>query len=134
MTGDFSAAFAGSLVIDLDHMISYFRHGILFSRAKLFKALTDEVDQWGDQRNFLHSIYSWFFISALLFLMNRTFGFVFSIAYFFHLVLDAMDSAVYYPLFPSKKFLIKGFVKYYSKQEIIFDVCLLIFALWIKNN
>ncbi|TAL48780.1 hypothetical protein EPN83_03225 [Patescibacteria group bacterium] len=126
ITGDFSTAIAGSLVMDLDHTISYFRHGILFKPRQLFKAISDEADPWGDQRNFLHSIFSWVVISVALLTINFNFGLVFSIAYFFHLVFDALDGADFYPFFPFKKFAIKGFVEYYSKQEIIFDILLIL--------
>lgn len=126
LTGDFPTALIGSLAIDLDHTISYFRHGILFKPRKLLKAAFNEVDLWGDQRNFLHSIFSWLAVSALLLIFNFKLGLVFSIAYFFHLVLDALDGADFYPFFPFKKILIKGFIKYYSKQEIIFDICLIL--------
>ncbi len=133
ITGNFPAALAGSLVMDLDHTISYFRHGILFKPHQLFKTIRDETDPWGDQRNFLHSIFGWVIFSVLLLTINFNFGLVFSIAYFFHLVLDALDSAVFYPFFPFRKFVIKGFVKYCSKQEIIFDICLILvlFTLFI---
>ena len=124
ITGDFPTALAGSLAMDLDHTISYFRHGILFKPRQLWKAIHDEADPWGDQRNFLHSIFSWIVISIVLLTINFNFGLVFSIAYFFHLVFDALDSADYYPFFPFREFVIKGFVKYFSKQEIIFDICL----------
>lgn len=124
ITGDSTTALAGSLVMDFDHVTPYFRHGILFKPRKLFKAIFDEVDPWGDQRNFLHSTFSWLFISSVLLVINFKFGLVFSIAYFFHLVFDALDSADFYPLFPFKNFVTKGFVKYYSKQEVILDICL----------
>ena len=126
ITGDFPTALAGSLAMDLDHTISYFRHGILFKPRQLWKAIHDEADPWGDQRNFLHSIFSWIVISIVLLTINFNFGLVFSIAYFFHLVFDALDSADYYPFFPFREFVIKGFVKYFSKQEIIFDICLIL--------
>lgn len=125
ITGDFPTALAGSLVIDLDHAISYFHHGILLKPSKLLKTISDEVDSWGDQRNFLHSIFSWVIISVLL-VINFKFGLLFSIAYFFHLVFDALDSADFYPFFPFKKFVIKGIIKYCSKQEMIFDLCLIL--------
>ena len=112
--------------MDLDHIISYFRHGILCKPRKLFQAISDEADPWGDQRNFLHSIFSWVISSPILLVINFKFGLVFSIAYFFHLVFDALDSADFYPFFPFRKFVIKGFVTYYSKQEIIFDICLVL--------
>jgi|SRR3989344_545353 len=126
ITGDFPTALAGSLVIDLDHTISYFRHGVLFKPRQLFKAILDEADPWKDQRNFLHSIFSWLVISLLLFVINFKFGLIFSLAYFFHLVLDALDSADFYPFLPFKKFVIKGFIRYYSKQEVVFNVCLIL--------
>ncbi|OIP56031.1 hypothetical protein AUK13_01800 [Candidatus Kuenenbacteria bacterium CG2_30_39_24] len=112
--------------MDLDHTISYFRHGILFKPRKLFKAISDETDLWGDQRNFLHNIFSWLVVSFLLLVVNFNFGLVFSIAYFFHLVFDALNSADFYPFFPSRKFVIRGFIKYYSKQEVVFDICLIL--------
>lgn len=125
ITGDFPTALAGSLVMDLDHTISYFRHGILFKPRKLFRAISTEADPWGDQRNFLHSIFSWVVISSLLLAINFEFGLIFSIAYLFHLVFDALDGADFYPFFPLKKFVIKGFVRYYSKEEIVFDIILI---------
>jgi membrane-bound metal-dependent hydrolase YbcI (DUF457 family) len=127
ITGDFTTALVGSLVMDLDHAISYFRHGILFKARQLLKAISHEEDPWGDQRNFLHSIFSWAAISAVILFINFQIGLVFSVAYFFHLVLDALDGADFYPFFPFfKKVVIKGFVKYYSSQEIIFDICLML--------
>ena len=126
ITGDFPTALAGSLVMDLDHTISYFRHGILFKPRKLFKAISDEADPWSDQRNFLHSLFSFVVITSIFLLINFKIGLVFSTAYFFHLLFDALDGADFYPFFPFKQFVIKGFVKYYSKQEIIFDICLVL--------
>ena len=125
ITGDYATAITGSLVMDLDHAVSYFRHGILFKPKQLFQAIKEEADPWGDQRNFMHSIFSWVIISILLSIINFHLGLVFSLAYFFHLVFDALDSANFYPFFPFRKFAIKGFVKYFSKQEIAFDVILL---------
>jgi len=126
ITGNFTVALVGSLIIDLDHSISYFKHGILFKPRELSRAMLRRADQWGDQRSFLHSIFSWIIISVLLLTTNLIFGLVFSIAYFFHLVFDILDSANFYPFFPFKKFVIKGFIEYYSKQEIIFDICLIL--------
>lgn len=124
ITGNFPTAIAGSLIMDLDHIISYFHHGILFKPRQLFKILRSETDPWGDQRNFLHNIFIWVIVSVLLLTINFNFGLIFSVAYFFHLVFDALDSADLYPFFPFKKITIKGFIKYSSRQEIIFDVCL----------
>lgn len=133
ITGDFPTAISGSLIIDLDHLISYWRHGILFNPNKLLKATLTESDPWGDQRNLLHSLFSFIAVSTTFLIINLKFGFVFSIAYFFHLVLDGLDGAAFYPFFPLKSFLIKGFIHYYSKQELIFALCLvlILLGLWI---
>ena len=125
-TGDFTTALTGSLVMDLDHAISYYRHGILFNPRELSRAMDDENDPWGDQRGFMHNILSWIAISILLIMINVKVGIIFSIAYFVHLVLDALDGADFYPLYPSRKWVIKGPIKYYSKQETIFDIFLAI--------
>ncbi|MBI2404884.1 metal-dependent hydrolase [Candidatus Gottesmanbacteria bacterium] len=125
LTGDFPTALAGSLAVDVDHAIPYIRHGMLRKPRRLLQTIFGKTDPWGDQRNVFHSVFSWFVISLLLFTVQSRFGSVFSIAYMVHLVLDAVDGAVFYPFFPFKKFVIKGPVPYASQQEIIFDVCLL---------
>lgn len=126
LTGDFPTALAGSLAVDVDHVISYIRHGILLKPRRLLQTIFHEADPWGDQRNVLHSVFSWFVISLLFFIVHSTFGSIFSIAYMIHLVLDAVDSADFYPFFPFKKFSIKGPIPYYSKQEVVFNICLLL--------
>ena len=125
ITGDFPTAMAGSLLVDMDHIVSYYKNGILFQPREILRASVTEADPWGDQRNFLHSIFSWVAISVFLLMINRELGVVFSIAYFFHLVCDALDGADFYPFFPFRRFAIKGFINYYSKHEIVFDVGLI---------
>ncbi len=124
LSGDYATALAGSLLIDVDHLVSYFRHGILFHPRKLFAALSTQEDPWGDQRNFLHSVFSWVTVSLIFLIIDFRLGVIFSIAYFFHLVLDALDNGVFYPFFPLKKFPIRGFIAYYSRQEAVFNLCL----------
>lgn len=126
ITGDLPTAIAGSILMDFDHTISFFRHGVLFKPYQLYKVMRDEVDPKGDQRNFLHSIFSWVVISILLMYINFNFGLVFSIAYFFHLVFDSLDTVGFYPFFPFTKFVIRGSIPYSSKKEIIFDIYLII--------
>lgn len=129
ITGDFPIAIAGSIGMDFDHLISYCRHGILFKPRRLLKALVDESDPWGDQRNLLHNAFVWVAVSIFLFVVNFRLGMIFSIAYLFHLILDALDTADYYPFFPFRTIMLKGFVKYYSKQEAFFALCLLVLLL-----
>lgn len=126
VTGNFPASMAGSILIDTDHLVSYIKHGILFKPKQLTKALTDEKDPWGDQRGYLHNIFAWFVISLLAILLNFGFGITLSLAYLVHLLFDALDTSDFYPLYPSKKISTKGFIKYYSRQEIIFDLCMLV--------
>lgn len=125
LTGNFSVALIGALVIDLDHVVSYLKHGILFKPRKLFKAISDQDDPWGDQRGFLHNIFAWVIISALVAAIDLKIGLVFSVAYFSHLLLDALDGAEFYPLFPIKRLNFRGPIQYYSKQEIAFTTFLL---------
>jgi len=125
LTGNFPAAIIGSLAIDLDHIVPYYRHGILFKPRKLLQTLLDQKDSLGNQRNYLHSIFGWIIISIILLAINFNIGLVFSIAYFFHLVLDIFDSSDFWPFFPFKGFVLKGPIKYFSKQEIIFDIILI---------
>jgi membrane-bound metal-dependent hydrolase YbcI (DUF457 family) len=126
ITGNFSAAIIGSLAIDIDHLISFYKHGILFKPKKLLKEALDETDPWGDQRNFLHNIFVSLFICSLIIAFNPEIGITFSLAYIVHIFFDAMNKAPFYPFFPSKKFAIKGFIKYNSKKEIAFMAILII--------
>lgn len=131
ITGNYPTALIGALAMDLDHSISYFKHGELFNPKKFWKTVTDPRDPYGDQRNILHSIWAFVFISSSMMLINFKLGLIFSAAYLSHLILDALDTADYYPFFPSKKIYIKGPLKYFSKQEIGLMVCLSIIYLFI---
>ncbi|MDO8482141.1 MAG: metal-dependent hydrolase [bacterium] len=124
LTGDYTAALTGSLFMDLDHLISYHQNGILFKpRAILHESLT-EKDPWGSQKNILHSVQAWLLISLLLVAINVHFGLIFSLAYLVHLILDALNGDVY-PFYPYKKFQIKKpIIRYLSKKEGVFALCL----------
>jgi archaellum biogenesis protein FlaJ (TadC family) len=126
ITGNYPIAIIVSLAIDLDHIISFYRHGVLFNFKKLLKEALDEKDPWGDQRNILHNVFVFIIISFLVIILNSKIALVFSLAYLTHLFLDAINGSPLYPLYPSKKFATKGFIKYNSKQEIMFDACLAI--------
>ena len=126
VTGNYPAAIIDSAVIDLDHLVSYYRHGVIFNPQKLFNTILREADPWEDQRSLLHSFLTWSAVSTVLLLFNLRFGAVFSVAYFSHLAIDMLDSADFWPFFPSKQINIRGPIKYFSKQEIILDVILLV--------
>ncbi|MHB8870966.1 MAG: metal-dependent hydrolase [Candidatus Doudnabacteria bacterium] len=125
MTNNYGLALAFSVGPDIDHLISYAKHGVLFNPKKFLKATTDTEDPWGDQRSFLHNILVWLGISIVAITINQRIGFIISIAYFGHLVLDALDNSLFFPFYP-KKFCIKGPIVYNSINEYIFLFILLL--------
>ena len=67
----------------------------------------------------------------IVMLINFPVGAVFAISYFFHLVFDALDGAEYYPLYPNKKFNLKGPIGYFSKYDMAVSIVLVIIYLVI---
>lgn len=124
--GNYLIALMGALLIDLDHLIVYAKHGILLSPKKFWKTITNPLDSLGYQRNFLHSFFAWIIISIIIFLVDFRIGIIFSLAYLSHLFLDALDNSDFYPFYPWKKFNIRGPIKYFSMQEWIVTLILLI--------
>ncbi|TSC66361.1 MAG: hypothetical protein G01um101477_116 [Candidatus Doudnabacteria bacterium Gr01-1014_77] len=125
VTNNYGLAIALSVGPDVDHFISYAKHGILFSPTKLLKATTDAEDPWGDQKSFLHNVFVWLGISIIAIAINQRIGLIISIAYLGHLVLDALDNSLFYPFYP-KKFCIKGPIVYNSLNEYVFLFILLL--------
>ena len=124
LTGDYTAALTGSLIMDVDHLFSYYQRGILFKpRAILHESLTAK-DPTGSQKNIFHSVQSWFLVSLVLSSVNLNFGLVFSLAYIVHLMLDALNGDVY-PFYPYKGIILKKiFIGYLSKKEGVFALCM----------
>jgi membrane-bound metal-dependent hydrolase YbcI (DUF457 family) len=135
ITDNFTLAIIGSLIVDIDHLISFYRHGILFNIKKLIKETLDETDKWNDQRSFFHNIFVLIIISLIVMFFSLKSGLIILSAFFIHLVLDALNKTYLYPLYPIKKFAITGFIKYNSKQEIIFAAYLavILVSLFIIN-
>src|SRR3989344_1312471 len=126
LTGDYTAALTGSLVMDADHLISYHQNGILFKPKRILQESLTEKDPWGSQKNIFHSVQAWLLVSLLLVSINAHFGLIFSLAYLVHLILDALHRDVY-PFYPYKKFKIqKPIIRYLSKKEAILGVTLLL--------
>ena len=50
--------------------------------------------------------------------MNFAVGLVACVGYLVHLIIDMSDNANFYPLYPFKKYNIKGPVKYNSRVEM----------------
>lgn len=131
LTGNYTTAIAVSVLVDTDHIVSYVKSGVLFSPRKLVKTITDTDDPYGDQRGYLHNVIIAGIISGCMFLISIPFGITFTSAYFGHLLLDSFDKSDYWPLYPNKKMNIKGFIDYYSWQEIIFDGILIVVIVFL---
>jgi len=123
VTNNYPLAMAGSLLIDVDHLFPYIKHKLIFNPKKLWETVTRESDDYGNQRNYLHSLFTWAIVSAISFLIDFNVGGVISLAYLSHLFLDLIDGADFFPFYPLKyKFI--GPIKYFSKAEIIFTLIL----------
>jgi len=126
LTGNYNISLIGSIIMDLDHLLAYYRAGILFNFRKLFTATISKADMGMHQRNFLHNIFICILALAVALAINFSVGLIFSIAYIVHLVLDSLDNCGYYPMYPSKKINLHGPIKYFSKEEFIFAFILLL--------
>lgn len=126
ITGNYPAALASSVLIDLDHLQSYITHGVILKPKKLWYALTDQVDQWGDQRGIFHNVIFFGIVAIFLCILGGAVGKVVTIGYLGHLLLDALDNSDYWPLYPNKKINLRGPIKYGSIQELVFFIVLLI--------
>ncbi len=119
ITGNYAASLIAATVVDLDHGISYVKNGILFSPKKLLDAIINEQDPWGNQRHVLHNVAVWAIVSAASFLAGTTIGLAVTLGYGSHLILDALDSADYHPLFPNKTINLRGSIQYFSRHETL---------------
>lgn len=125
LSGNYNAALLGSVIMDLDHLIAYYRTGILLKLRKILIATIGKADIGIAQRNFFHNIFFYLFISAVVSAINFSAGLIFGAAYVCHLILDSLDSENYYPFYPSLKINLRGPIKYFSRQEFIFTFILL---------
>ncbi len=125
ITNNYPLAIASAILVDADHLIPYFKHRIIFKPKKLWRAITNESDPYGNQRNFLHSFFSWFIISAIILLIDFNIGIIISLGYLSNLLLDLLDNSEFYPFYPLQ-YKIVGPVKYLSRQEIVFTAVLFV--------
>lgn len=124
LTDNYAAAFIGSTIVDLDHLLAFYRSHVLLKLRKIIAATTNQNSIVTNQRNYFHNIIFFLVVSIIILTINFKIGLVFSLAYLSHLVLDALDDQGYFPLYPSKKISLRGPIKYFSKQEIIFALVL----------
>lgn len=125
-TGNYSVAILSSILVDLDHLQYYVSHGLILKPRKLWKALTDQKDPWGDQRGIFHNVIFFGIVAILLVVLGGTIGKIIVLGYLGHLLLDSLDNSDYYPLYPNKKINLKGFINYGTWQELLFFIVLLV--------
>lgn len=121
LTGDYQAALVGSLIMDIDHLAPAIKEKRLFNFKEFWRRSKSSSDS---ARSFMHGLIPWFLFSAVICFFDLRFGAIFSIAYFGHLLLDTLDDSPFYPFFPNKKINIKGFIPYYSGEELVFSIAL----------
>jgi membrane-bound metal-dependent hydrolase YbcI (DUF457 family) len=126
ITGNYTVGIASSVLVDIDHLQSYATHGLLLKPRKLWKALTDQVDPYGDQRGILHNILFFGVVAIILIFLFHKIGIIIAIGWFGHLCLDALDNSDYYPLYPNKSINLRGPIKYGTWQELIFFLVLVV--------
>jgi membrane-bound metal-dependent hydrolase YbcI (DUF457 family) len=121
-TGDYTVAVVASVAPDIDHAISYARHGVFSSGEKFWSVITAEADPWSDQRNILHNIIVpiTLIIFCCYFFPAQTVSL--ALGYGIHLFLDAVDASDYFPLYPWKGINLRGPVHYNSKWEYILSL------------
>ncbi len=125
ITGNYTASIASSVLIDLDHLQSYVEHKVLWKPKKLWDALTDQKDHWGDQRGMLHNVLLASGCWLVLILIFHKVGLLISIGWLGHICLDALDNSDYWPFYPNKSVNLRGPIKYGSWQELIFFIGLI---------
>lgn len=126
-TGDYPTAIISSVAIDLDHLIPHAKKGFLFKWGKIWQEAKSAHDS---SRSYLHSFFGWAVLSGLICLFDLEIGLIFSLGYLGHFFLDTLDNSDFWPIFPIKKYNVKGFIGYYSKGEFFFTLLLyLIFFL-----
>lgn len=120
LTGNWAVAILVSVLVDLDHLFSYVKSGVIFSPQKFWRTITDKEDATGDQRNILHNIFIAILISFGIYFIFPSIFLTFACAYFGHLILDTLDTSEYWPLYPSKLITLRGYIDFYSRYEVFF--------------
>lgn len=126
ITGDYTPAIIGAVIADVDHLYSYYKHG-LFRSAKVFiKYARTKEDPIHDERNYLHNLNIVFGISLIIMLFNFFIGLVFLISYFSHLLFDALDQTDFYPFWPNMKINLRGPIRFFSLGDIVISIVMLV--------
>jgi membrane-bound metal-dependent hydrolase YbcI (DUF457 family) len=125
LTDNYPLAIASSVLIDVDHLQSYVKSGVLFKPKLFWKTITDKADPYGDQRGYLHNAVVFIVGSILLALILGYTTTPLILGWLGHLALDAFDNSDYWPLYPYKGLNLRGPIVYASHQEAVFSFLLL---------
>ena len=124
--GNYPVAILASTLVDVDHLQSYIKHGLLSRPKELWSTLTSQDDPYGDQRGIFHNVMFFALVSWVLISLFSSVGWVIAAGWLGHLCLDALDSSDYWPLYPYKRINLKGPIDYNSKAEVIFCFSLVV--------
>ncbi len=116
-TGQPVLALAISARIDIDHLGIYYRHGVLKNPRLFWQTVTQTNDPYGGQRGHLHSIFGLTFFAILSWLVIPLYALTLALSHLGHLLLDTLDSADYWPLYPFQKINLRGPVGFFSRHE-----------------
>ena len=117
ITGHPILAIAISALIDIDHLGIYYRHNILKSPRLFWQTITTTADPYGGQRGYLHSVFGFMVVGMFSLIITPIYALTLILSHLGHLVLDALDSADYWPMYPFKKINFRGPVGFFSKHE-----------------
>lgn len=131
ITDNYTASLIAAMGPDLDHAISYIRSGVLFRPKEFLRTITTTEDPAGDQRNFLHNVGSLAAVTISSFFIDIQLGWTVGAAYLSHLVLDILDSADFYPFYPSQRIKWRGPITYFSRTETTITVLLFLVYFFI---
>ncbi len=133
ITGQPILALVASALIDVDHLGVYYHHGVLKDPRLFWKTITQTEDPYSGQRGHLHSVFTLSLIMAFSLLFAPLYAATISFSHLGHLLLDALDSADYWPFYPFQAVNIRGPVGFFSRYEaFVFTVLIAInFILWL---
>ncbi len=129
-TGDYTVAVVASVAPDIDHVVSYARHGVFKNAETFWSVITAEADPWNDQRNVLHNILVPSTLSILAYIFFPEHALALVLGYGIHLTLDAFDASDFYPFYPWKRINLRGPIHYNSKWEFALAIPLLLAFLY----
>lgn len=123
ITGDYPLAITASLALDADHLIVHAKNKNLFNIKKIWKSAHQSEDSG---RTWFHSVYALVLIPAIALFWGKEAAFIIFTAMLGHYFLDILDDSDFWPLYPSKRFNMKGFIGYFSLAELGFTAALVL--------